>query len=51
MNVVKKVDFAKKPAKKKAAKGKKKAAPDTSFNFGANVVAKGKRRGGKGGGS
>jgi hypothetical protein len=44
-----KVNFAKKPAKKKAGKGKKaKRQRATEFNFGANVK---KRSGGKGGGS
>jgi hypothetical protein len=45
MKVAKKVNFTKKPKHK----GRKKKAPDTSFNFGANVGKK--RRGGFGGGS
>lgn len=52
--MAKKVTFAKKPAAKKKKgnkkKGKQKADP-LAFNFGANVAPKGKRRGGKGGGS
>jgi hypothetical protein len=49
--MAKKIDFTgPKKAKAKGRKGAKKK-PNTDFPFGANVGAKGKRRGGKGGGS
>jgi hypothetical protein len=44
----KKVSFAKRT---KPAKAKKRKGGSIAFNFGANVTAKGRKRGGGGGGS